>query len=278
MANADEFDQVRRDPDPIRRGRRATDLMTVYQQRGAELARLRREALEEAHQTTGLSYTDLAAQIGITKSRVSQIRKSAPPPERAFFGVGPVAIGIPHRMGFEDGRERPFLDESDEAVRDRLNADLERLSFSTSRFAIRPDTESLPDGDSIVVCGPKSAPVARRLLEADTNLSFEHNSDGWWIIDAQTGLRHGSPYRQDSARRSDVGYLSRRIEDNRVIVHIAGITAIGSLGVAHWLTAHLTDVYSPKDTFISCAIACDFESETVITDSRLIAGPYRIER
>ena len=49
MSSPDDFDAVRNDPDPIRRGRRATALLSIYQQRATELARLRREAIEEAH-------------------------------------------------------------------------------------------------------------------------------------------------------------------------------------------------------------------------------------
>ncbi|MEU7634339.1 sigma-70 family RNA polymerase sigma factor [Nocardia sp. NPDC049220] len=222
-----------------------------------------------------MSYTDVADLIGVTKSRVSQIRTSAPPPERAFFGVGPVALGIPRRFGHEEGRERAYFDESDDQVAKVLDGESGRLSLSINRFPIQPDTESPPDGDSIIVCGPKSAPVGKNLLEADTSLSFERDDAGWWIVDSHTGQRHGSPYRQNSMNHSDIGYLSRRVENDRVIVHIAGITAIGSLGVAHWLTKNLASMYSRTDTFISCAIACDFETPTEIADSRLIAGPYR---
>jgi len=39
---------VRREPDPLARGRRATRLLTVYQQRSAELARLSKEAVDAA--------------------------------------------------------------------------------------------------------------------------------------------------------------------------------------------------------------------------------------
>lgn len=59
MAVPDDFDDVRRDPDPdpVRRGCRATELLAVYQQRAAELARLRRVAVEDAHRELGMSYT-----------------------------------------------------------------------------------------------------------------------------------------------------------------------------------------------------------------------------
>lgn len=76
MDGADDFESVRRDPDPVRRGRRATDLLTIYQQRAAELARLRRAAIEEAHREQGMSYTEIAAALG---SRREGSRRSATP-------------------------------------------------------------------------------------------------------------------------------------------------------------------------------------------------------
>jgi Sigma-70, region 4 len=54
----------------------------VYQQRAVELARLRRAAIEEAHRDRGLSYTEIAEALGITKGRITQIRDTAPLPER----------------------------------------------------------------------------------------------------------------------------------------------------------------------------------------------------
>ena len=39
---------------------------------------------------------------------VTQIRSTAPGPERAFFGVGPVAVGVPFRYQTTD-RERPLI-------------------------------------------------------------------------------------------------------------------------------------------------------------------------
>ncbi|MFC8531353.1 sigma-70 family RNA polymerase sigma factor [Nocardia sp. NPDC057227] len=273
VASADEFEQVRSDSDPIRRGRRATELITHYQQRAIELARLRKEAIEDAHRT-GLSYTEIAERIGITKSRISQIKTSAPPAERAYFGVGPVAVGIPRRFGLEDGRERPYFDANDQATREQVEATLERLSLATTRFGIDPDTESVPPGDAVVICGPKSAPVARHLLDGDATLSFENIDGTWYLIDKHTGERFSSPFRHDSNVRTDIGYLARRVEDGRVIVHIAGVTSIGSLGVAHWLNGNLAAVYRPGGQFSAAVIECDFDAEYAITNSRILAGPF----
>lgn len=274
MAIADDFEQVRNDPDPLRRGKRAGDLITIYQQRATELARLRKAAIEEAHRD-GLSYTEIAQRLGVTKGRISQIRSSAPPRERAFFGVGPVAVGIPRRFGMEEGRERPFFDASDQATQLAVEATLERMSLVGSEFFIDPDRTEIPGGDCVVICGPKSAPIARALLDRDPFLDFDRTEQGWWIVDSRAGQRHQSPYRRDSSVRTDIGYFSRRIEDGRTVVHIAGITSVGSLGVAHWLDQHLREVYDATADFISGVVECDFDSNFSVTGSRLLVGPYR---
>ncbi|MEV4206631.1 sigma factor-like helix-turn-helix DNA-binding protein [Nocardia salmonicida] len=273
MATEDEFDAIRNDPDPISQGLRASELIAVYQQRSTELARLRKVAIERAYREYGLSYTEISERLGLTKSRVSQIRSSAPPPERAFFGVGPVAVGVPRRIGLEEGRERPYVDDNDRATLESLQRTLADLAFTTTQFDIDPEFDEVPSGDCIIVCGPKSAPIARRLLEEDPILGFDRSERGWSIVDNRLDRQYYSPYRTDGQRR-DIGYLSRRITDRRVVVHIAGITAVGSEGVAHWLSGNLATVYDPNVEMTDCVIGCEFDADFSVTSSELVAGPY----
>ncbi len=266
---------MRRDPDPLRRGRRATELITLYQQRATELARLRRVSIEEAHRDLGLNYQDIAHQLGVSKGRITQIRSSAPGPERAFFGVGPVSVGIPRRHGFEEGRERTFVDQADIDTRVTLQATLERLSLASTEYYIEPDRTDVPSGDTVVICGPKSAPVARTLLAADPFLDFERDDERWWITDERNGNRFDSPYRRANPVRTDVGYFARHVAGNRVVVHIAGIMSVGSHGVADWLDANLPMLYAKYGTEpISGVVECTFDPNFAVTDSRLVAGPY----
>ncbi|GAA5160716.1 hypothetical protein GCM10023321_43850 [Pseudonocardia eucalypti] len=76
MEHLDNFDDLRRDPDPIRRGQRASILLAQYQQQATELARIRRLAIEEAHRDRGMSYTEIATALGLSKGRITQIRKT----------------------------------------------------------------------------------------------------------------------------------------------------------------------------------------------------------
>jgi len=273
VSSPDDFDEVRRDPDPIRRGRRATALMSVYQQRAAELARLRREAIEEAHIGQGLTYTEIATALGITKGRVTQIRGGAPARERAFFGVGPVHVGVPLREGTDD-RMRSYVDAADLATQTDTETLFATLALTAEPFTIPPNTTTVPDGDVVVICGPKSAPIGADLMESDPRLGMARENERWWIIDKRTGERFGSPSVNNPPEPADLGYLSRRRDGDRVIVHVAGIRSTGSRGVLHYLAHHLRELYlRTGDESFSLAIRCELDDLTV-TDSSIVTGPH----
>ncbi|MFI5720844.1 sigma factor-like helix-turn-helix DNA-binding protein [Nocardia sp. NPDC051750] len=273
MGGTSEFDQVRSEPDPVRRGQRATELMTLYQQRAAELARLRKEAIEEAHRN-GLSYTEIAELLGITKGRISQIKSGAPPAERAFFGIGPVAVGVPRRNAAENGGEGPAVEHDDEAAHKLIEKILARLSIASSRFEIDPAAEEVPPGDAVLICDPDSAPVAQQLMAGDDALSLEKIDGEWCLVDKVTGRRYTSSGDAGTAGRTDIGFLGRREEDGRVIVQIAGLTSAASHGVAQWLDSNLPWLYEPSARSTSAVIECDIDADRTISDSRAVAGPF----
>ncbi len=254
MPGLDDFDHVRRDPDPIRRGRRATELLTVYQQRAAELARLRRAAIEDAHQNRGMSYTQIAAAMGITKGRISQIRGTAPAPERAFFGVGPVSVGVPLRHGVTD-RQRPLIAAEDAQTGVEVTRLLGGYGLAVTRYQIEPGTTAPRPGDTVVICGPKSAPVGAILLAQDRALDMREDAGRWSIVHRSTGEQYGSPADEPAPVSGDLAYVGRHQYGGRVAVHIAGIHAIGSLGAVHYLAAHLAELFAQAgDTSFSLVV------------------------
>ena len=93
--SGDEFEAVRAERDALRQGRMATELLATYQQRSVELARLRKESIQRAQAEQGLSYAAVAAELGLSKGRIGQIRTGGPAIERAFFGVGPISVAVP---------------------------------------------------------------------------------------------------------------------------------------------------------------------------------------
>ena len=269
----DDFDDVRRDPDPVRRGRRATELLAVYQQRAAELARLRKAAVEDAHRDLGLSYTQIAAAMGLTKGRVSQIRGTAPPPERAFFGTGPVSVGVPLRHGVTD-RRRPLVAAEDMQAGEETARLLEGYALAVTRYQIGPQTAAAPPGDAVVICGPKTAPVGAALLARDRALDMREDGGRWWIVQRATGQRLGSPSDEADPAAADLAYVGRHQEGEHVTVHIAGIHAIGSLGAVHYLAGHLAELFTQAgDASLSLVTRASYDG-LEITGSTLAAGPF----
>ncbi|MGW5791000.1 sigma factor-like helix-turn-helix DNA-binding protein [Saccharopolyspora sp. NPDC003752] len=269
----DEFEAVRQEPDPIRRGQRATELITTYQQRATELARLRKAAIEEAYRERDMSYTEIAAALGITKGRITQIKKSAADVQRVFFGVGPVSIGIPYRYQVTD-RERPLIAAEDAETGEQLEALLTALAFTVDRYQIGPETGVARDGDGVVVCGPKSAPIGAALLAEDPVATLVKDDGRWWFEHRESGQRFGSPADEPDPENADIAYIARHRYEDRVIVHIAGIHAIGSLGVAHYLTGGLAELFRQVgDVSFSAAVRGSYEG-LEITKSELIGGPY----
>jgi DNA-directed RNA polymerase specialized sigma24 family protein len=66
--------------DPSERARRASQLVTEYQQVAAELSRIRREAIEELIRL-GWTQREVAKLLGMTRARVGQLLSSGRRPQ-----------------------------------------------------------------------------------------------------------------------------------------------------------------------------------------------------
>lgn len=270
--DTDEFYALRREPDPIIRGRRATELLALYQQRATELARLRRAAIEEARDQLGGSYTEVAKAFGLTKGRITQIRQSAPTPERAFYGVGPITVAIPGRR-FPGRRDLVIASEDDETA-DIIAAELHRLAFTNERYRIDPEETWKPAGDAVVICGPVSAPIGGELLERDPMLGFVRLPNDRWVLERKdTGEQFVSSLDDWDAGQSDVAYLARHQGDDRVVVHLAGIHALGSIAAATHLAAGLPELWrNLGEKSYSMVVRGTFENQKP-TGVDVLAGP-----
>lgn len=240
----DDFEAVRQETDPVMQAQRATELITLYQQRSTELARLRRDAINRAVETRGMTYSALAAQLGLSKGRVSQIRSSAPAPERGLFGVGPLTVAVPVRnLG---GRSAGVIALEDSTAAQRLTTFLESLAFHVTQYGIPTDGLWTPPADAVAICGPKSSPITAQAIEADPYLSFAPDQNGQWILREKAGLTFTSPMDaldEDLDPNADIAYVARLPYGDSHLFVIAGVHAQGSIGAVDYLTAHARGVY-----------------------------------
>jgi len=202
---------------------------------------------------------------------VDTVRAAA---KRAFFGDDLVTVAIPLRKGVAE-RERILIAAEDSATADQFEQILADQALVSARTVIAPGAEELPAGDAIVVCGPKSAPVGVWLLDRDPCLGMIEVCGQWAIFDRSTGERYSSPSDGPDRTSRDISYFARHVIDGRTVLHVAGIHAIGSLGMVHYLTHNLAELSSAfGDESFSLAVISGYDG-LAITDSTLFLGPYR---
>ncbi len=271
---ADPIAEVRKIKDPLSRAKLASQTITESQQVEIELARLRREAIEEAA-ANGITYAAIADAIGLSRGRVSQIRSDGPPLERVIFGVGPLDVGLPLRP--IEGRALPVVASEDIEARDRLIELLAELGFVVNRVEIDPRRDWQPEApDLIAICGPKSSPTIIDVLETDPALDFSLRSDGRWTIkDQVTDIEYASPMDDPTPLPRDIAYVGRlRFDSDRHLLLIAGVHAIGSLGAVHHLRANLAGLYRDVGTGeFSMVIASDHNDAGEIKATEVLCAP-----
>ncbi|GLY14001.1 hypothetical protein Kisp01_10170 [Kineosporia sp. NBRC 101677] len=268
----DEFEAVRGEADALTRARRATSLIATYQQRSTELARLRRLAIEQAARERGMTLAAVAAEIGLSKGRITQIRQSAPPPERGLFGVGPITVAVPTRA--MPGRGLPVISAEDSIAAERMTQVLTDYGFTVEQYRIPIGGEWTPMGDVVAICGPKSSHVTADAMESDPYLSFSPNESGKWVLqERSTGRVFTSGMDADLATASDVAYIGKLNYRGTDLFVIAGVHAIGSVGAVHYFAGHAAELYAQVgDHRWSAIVASSHDGET-ITSSELVCPP-----
>src|SRR5262252_2121994 len=102
----DAVRRIRAIKEPIEQLRAATIQLMTSQLEVNELARLRRQIIQDLHDA-GMSYAQIGEAAGLTRGRIHQIKQAGPPPEGAFFGSGRITILTPLKQ--EAIQSRPVV-------------------------------------------------------------------------------------------------------------------------------------------------------------------------
>jgi hypothetical protein len=274
----ENVDKVESIEDPAARAKAATELLSTRQADISRLARIRQRAIEELR-ATGLSYAQVGEAIGVTRGRIAQIRAAGHALELEFFGHEEITILTPLRSS-DDGR--PLVAQEDFAAATELAKFLNAADIETNLEQVSPEGFVDLDAEGLIaICGPKSSPMIERLIKEDPYIEYTSNDKGTWRIrDRESGTEFFSGSNEEPTRNRDAGYLARlrRPDTGWPMIVIAGVSAVGSLGVVNWFANidNLRTLYrSVGDRPFSAVITSSFDpSPLQISSSAIAVGPY----
>lgn len=278
---ADDTAELGELEDPAQRAKRASELITEHQARLAELARIRREAIDDMR-ATGMSQAEVAKSLGMTRGRVAQLASTGPPPERAFLGTNTitVAIGTKTEAPKVTGPSGPAVAQEDIRAYENLSKLCREVSLDTTyEFIVPPGMVHLNRDNLVVICGPRLSPLLAQVIEADPVLAFASDNEGWYLTDKTSGTIYRSP--MNDGKPEDIGYLARlpRPDGRGTFLYIAGIHAMGSGGVIHYLQHNLAELYREVRTRrFSALISCTFDPDSrEVLASEMLTTAFRHE-
>lgn len=271
MQNPAEAAQI---SDPRERAKAVHALIEEYQEGIAELSRIRRETIEDL-MTSGMTQTQIADMLGMSRSRISQLLSAGVRPERAFLGTGKLVVAIGAKQ--EANRADPGDMLSVEAFTAyELLAEAARTVGLDATYEVVPPPGhvDLNRPNLIVLTNPRLLPFLSQVMGADPHVRYVFNeTDGWYLIDLTTDTEYKS--RRDQGEASDYGYVGRlpRPDGKGTFLYLAGTHAQGTLGASHYVTTNLAELYRDlKSRRFSTVIECRYDP----TDPRKVNSTERV--
>jgi hypothetical protein len=231
---------------------------------------VRREALQDLL-ADGMTQTQIAALLDMSRSRVSQLLSAGIRPERAFLGTGRLTIAIGAKQ--EVGRADPGEMVSAETF--KACEVLTALARSVGLDAVQeivppPGLVHLNRPNLIVMTSPRLLPFLGQIMEADPCLRFASDKRGWYLTTADGEEQFRSP--RDAGEAADYGYIGRlpRPDGKGSFLYLAGIHAQGTLGAAEYIAENIGLLYKEvKNRRFSAVIRCQFERQAILSTERV---------
>lgn len=272
MSDAEDVVEV---SDPKERVLAANAQIEDHQAAVAALSRVRREALEELL-AGGMSQTQLAELLGMSRSRMSQLLSTGKRPERAFLGAGRVTVAIGSKREPDKKANVSEMISAECFTAYGLLADTARTAGLDVEQEVvpPPGLVRLNRPNLVVLTNPRLLPFLSQIMEADPHIRYvADKKDDWYLIDQTTGIEYRSPRSLGEPR--DYGYIGRlpRPDGKGTFLYLAGTHAPGTLGATSYVVDNLPDLYRElKTRRFSTVVECRFDPD----NSLMMASVERV--
>lgn len=144
-----------------------------------------------------------------------------------------VAVHIPTRK--VDDRIKPVVAMEDYNTYEKIRSVLCTNGFNVilKYIPANGEVEFESSRANVVICGPKNSITVKNVFSNFRNLKFAKDENGWFFKDNRVNKKL---YSDQNDRAHQYAFLGKVNYDNNEFILICGIHAIGSDGVAHFLS------------------------------------------
>ncbi|MEU8272656.1 hypothetical protein AB0B89_36610, partial [Sphaerisporangium sp. NPDC049002] len=230
---------------------------------------------------------ELAADLGVTPTRISQLRTQGPGPERALLAPNATAGGSLTALVFQRREaERGYgavLDSTREAVDKlaRLAASMD-LVVETRPVAMH-DHLDLNRDNLLVLMGPRTSVLIAQAITADPAIKWRRDQEGrWHIVDIETGNEYFSDFDQvapgaDHSGGKCIAHIGRvrRPDGQGSFLYLGGAHAAGTAGAVQFVVDQIDTLWEQtRKSLWSAAVQTHIGPSGEVTSVKLLTPVY----
>jgi transcriptional regulator with XRE-family HTH domain len=276
-------DALRDIADPGERARRASALIDELASESGVASAVRLEALAEM-QSAGMNQSEIARAAGMSRARISQVMRTAPPPGAPLLApdAGPVIISMIEKRDADTGRAT--------ITRTTMKA-RDKLTDLAASFDLRAGYEEIPVPGMVnlnrpnlaVLIGPRSSVLVAQAISADPVIRWQPDDFGdWYFTDAKTGTEYrsefGKDWRGDREPQTCYAHIGRvrRPDGQGSWLCLAGQHAPGVAGAADLFCRDIASLWETAHRSLWSAVVKVTADESCVPVESVLVSPVYV--
>lgn len=230
-----KFESLEQETDPIKILRDSSFLLAVNQQLAVEISRRRKLAVDVAADELGMTYSLIAAKARLTKGRIGQIRKTAPPEERIVFGYGPLNEIRVTRLKPDPMRGVSINDVRVEGARRTFYQLLERLNLQVFEQVLQRSRLSHMYADSFTFIDLEKDFSLPEIIQKDPYIKIVRGGDSEERLELICDT--------EISKMNIIGYFGKFRVENKFLFILVGENDQALIRLVEYLSGNLKEIY-----------------------------------